>query len=80
MPRVPEVDPASASPAQRELFEADRALFGRVLSASRVYAHQPEIFLQVQALHRTLAGRSTLPPALVSIARLRVAELRQSPF
>lgn len=80
MPRVREIDPALASPTQRELFEADRDLFGEVLSATRVYALQPEIFHRVQRLHATLARVSTVPPRLVERARLRVAELHQSPF
>lgn len=80
MPRVPEVDPDAASPAQRELFANDRALFGEILSASRVYAHQPEVFARVQELHGTLARESSLPEPLVRKARLRVAELHRSPF
>jgi hypothetical protein len=79
-PRVREVDPDAATPAQRRLFDADRALFGRVLGASRVYAHQPEAFLRVVELHRTLAEGSALPPGVVAAARRRVAELRESPF
>ena len=80
MPRVREIDPATASAAQRKLFEADQALFGEVLRASRVYALQPEVFGQVQALHASLAEASTLPPGLVERARLRVAEIHESPF
>jgi alkylhydroperoxidase family enzyme len=80
VPRVSEIDPESASLAQRELFEADRALFGDVLSASRVYALQPEVFRRVQQLHSALAAATTLPPAVVARVRLRVAELHESPF
>jgi alkylhydroperoxidase family enzyme len=80
VPRVGEIEPARAGGAQRRLFDADRELFGRVLSASRVYALQPEVFLRVQDLHRELAQRGSLPPGVVTAARLRVAELRQSPF
>jgi alkylhydroperoxidase family enzyme len=80
MLRVREINPDSASPAQRELFDADRALFGHVLSASRVYALQPEVFRRLQQLHGELAERSTLPARVVEQARLRVAEVHASPF
>ena len=80
MPRVSEIGDEAASAAQRQLFARDREIFGEVLVASRVYAHQPEVFLRVQALHAALAETSSLPVGLVSRARLRVAELRDSPF
>jgi alkylhydroperoxidase family enzyme len=77
---VPEIDPERAGPAARRLFDADRVLFGRVLGASRVYAHRPAVFLRLQDLHRTLAEGSELPPGLVTAARRRVAALYESPF
>jgi alkylhydroperoxidase family enzyme len=80
MPRIHEVSDEGASPEQRRLFETDRALFGEVLNPSRVYAHRPEAFLAVQALHAALADASALPPELVGLARLRVAEIHGSPF
>jgi hypothetical protein len=80
MPRVPEVDPADASQAQRALFESDLEVFGEILSASRVYAHQPEVFARVQELHEALWKASTLPEPIVRKARLRVAEIHRSPF
>jgi alkylhydroperoxidase family enzyme len=80
MPRVSEVSDEGASPEQRALYEGDRALFGEVLNPSRVYAHRPEAFLAVQALHAALARASTLPPGLVGLARMRVAQIYGSPF
>lgn len=80
LPRVKDVDPASASPTQRELFEVDVALFGEVLSATRVYALQSDVFRRVQDLHATLVETSTLPARLVVQARMRVAEVHESPF
>ena len=80
MPRVREINPEDASSEQREFFEVDVALFGTPLSASRVYALQPDVFRRVQELHAALAATTRLPPGLVARARTRVAELHSSPF
>lgn len=80
MPRVSEIGDDGATPEQRRLFAGDRALFGAVLNASRVYAHRADAFLGLLAFHGALAERSVLPPRLVEVARLRVAELHESPF
>jgi alkylhydroperoxidase family enzyme len=80
MARIRDVSDEDATPEQRRLFEGDRALFGEVLNPSRIYAHRPEAFLAVQALHAALAHARTLPPRLVELARLRVAQLHASPF
>lgn len=80
MPRVSEIPDDDATPEQRQLFAGDRALFGEVLNASRVYANRADAFLGIHAFHGALAERSVLPPDLVALARLRVAQLHDSPF
>lgn len=78
--RIPSVGDDGATPAQRELFDGDRALHGRVLAASRFYALAPEAWQQVGRLHATLEETRSLPERLVSLARLRAAEIHGSPF
>jgi len=80
MPRIPEVQDAEATPAQKRLFDADRAAHGQVLNTTRIYAHRPEAIPALQGLHSALAEASNLPPALVSLARLRVAQINACPF
>ena len=74
------MDPEGALPEQRNLFDLDIALFGEPLAATRVYALRPDIFRHVHALHAALAEGSRLPEDLVTRARRRVAEVRESPF
>lgn len=80
MPRVREIPDDGASADQRHLFDRDRAHFGEPLNASRVFAHRADAFVGVRAFHDALAARSVLPRELVALARLRVAQLHESPF
>jgi alkylhydroperoxidase family enzyme len=80
MPRIPEIRDEIATPEQTAVLEADRAAYGDVLNTTRIYAHRPEVVPALQGLHGALAGSSTVPPALVSLARLRVAQINGCPF
>lgn len=79
-PRIREIDDASATPEQLALFERDRAATGDVYNPTRLYAHVPAVSRALGGLHGALAGASALPPALVSLVRVRVAQLHGCPF
>jgi len=79
MPRLPEVEAAGASPAQKAAFEADIEAHGDVLNTTRIYAHAPEIVGPLRSLHRAL-DESDVPASLVALARLRTAQIIGCPF
>ena len=79
MPRIDEVTVESASTAQSDVLADDVSLYGDVLNTTRIYAHAPEMVAPLRALHSALAGAG-LDDGLVSLARLRVAQLNGCPF
>jgi alkylhydroperoxidase family enzyme len=54
-------------------------LYGQVLNTTRLYAHVPDLLPPLRVLHGALAGGG-LPESLVSLARLRVAQINGCPF
>ena len=80
MPRIPEVTGDEASPLQRDLLADDVSLYGQVLNTTRIYAHFPAVLPPLRALHGALASTGTLASDLVSLARLRVAQINGCPF
>jgi alkylhydroperoxidase family enzyme len=79
MPRIDEVTVECATPEQQRVLDEDEALYGDVLNTTRIYAHAPELLAPLRALHAALAGGG-LPELLVSLARLRVAQINGCPF
>lgn len=79
MPRIDEVTAERATEEQRRVLEEDEALYGDVLNTTRIYAHAPELLAPLRALHGELASGG-LPELLVSLARLRVAQINGCPF
>jgi alkylhydroperoxidase family enzyme len=79
MPRIREVDEGNATAEQLRLFADDVESHGQVLSTTRLYAHVPDLLPPLRGLHGALAGGG-LPEGLVSLARLRVAQINGCPF
>ena len=79
MPRIREVREDDASPEQRRALAEDVELHGDVLNTTRIYAHAPELIGPLRALHGALAAAG-LPDHLISLARLRVAQIHGCPF
>ena len=80
MPRIPEIDEGNATPEQRALLEGDVAGYGSVLNTTRIWAHVPSLLPPIQAFHGALAAAGHVEPALVSLARLRTAQINGCPF
>ena len=75
MPRIREINEAGATDEQRALFDGDVERFGSILNTTRVYAHRPEFLPHLQALTASLTAAGTLGPGLVSLTRLRIAQI-----
>jgi alkylhydroperoxidase family enzyme len=79
MARIREVSDINATPEQHKVLETDQTQYGQVFNTTRIYAHFPAILPHLQALHAALAA-GTLASKLVSLARLRVAQMNDCPF
>ena len=80
MARIREIDEAGATDEQRALFRGDVERFGAILNTTRVYAHRPEVLPHLQGLMASLTAAGTLRPGLVSLTRLRIAQIIGCPF
>jgi alkylhydroperoxidase family enzyme len=79
VPRIREIDEGNATAEQKRLLDDDVEAYGQVLNTTRLYAHVPELLPPLRALHGALAAGG-LPEGLVSLARLRVAQINGCPF
>jgi alkylhydroperoxidase family enzyme len=79
VPRIREVDEGNATAEQMRLLDDDVESYGQVFNTTRLYAHVPDLLPPLRALHGALAGGG-LPEGLVSLARLRVAQINGCPF
>jgi alkylhydroperoxidase family enzyme len=79
VPRIREIEHEAATAEQKRLLDDDVESYGQVLNTTRLYAHVPELLPPLRALHGALAN-SGLPEDLVSLARLRVAQINGCPF
>jgi hypothetical protein len=79
VPRIREIDDGNATAEQKGLLDDDVASYGQVLNTTRLYAHVPDLVPPLRVLHGALAGGG-LPEGLVSLARLRVAQINGCPF
>ena len=79
MARVKEVSAKTATAEQAAVLAEDIASYGEVLNTTRIYAHVPELLKPLRELHSVLTERQ-LSNGLVSLARLRVAQIVGCPF
>lgn len=79
MSRITEITVENANEAQQEILAAQEAA-GGVFNTTRVWAHRPATFAGLVAFADALAGESTLPPGLVHLTRVRVAQMNGCPF
>jgi alkylhydroperoxidase family enzyme len=79
VPRIREITHETATAEQKRLLEDDVEAYGQVLNTTRLYAHVPELLPPLRAFHGALAAGG-LPEGLVSLARLRVAQINGCPF
>ena len=79
MSRIRQVVEENATQSQKQALAEDVRTYGDVLNTTRIYAHAPELLEPLRALHAALAVG---PPDddLVSLARLRVAQINGCPF
>lgn len=79
MPRITEITEETANDEQWALLlEEQRA--GGVYNTSRVWAHRPGALAGLKVFAQGLEGDRTLPGGLVSLVRLRVAQINGCPF
>ena len=79
MPRIGEIAHGDATTEQERLLDDDLDAYGQVLNTTRMWAHVPDLLPPIRSLHRALANGS-LPEDLVSLTRLRVAQINGCPF
>ncbi len=75
MARISLVDPISAPPAAREIYDRIQANGARVVNMYRVLGHSPAVMQNVLRLGNSLLGKTTLPARLRELAILRVAAI-----
>jgi alkylhydroperoxidase family enzyme len=79
VPRIREITHSAATTEQERLLDDDVDAYGQVLNTTRLYAHVPDLLPPLRSLHGALAGGG-LPEALVSLTRLRIAQINGCPF
>ncbi len=79
MPRITEITNENASAPQRAILAAQEA-DGAVFNTSRIWAHRPEAFTGLMGFADALENSRTLPPGLVHLTRVRVAQINGCPF
>jgi hypothetical protein len=79
VPRIDEITHEAATTQQERVLDDDVEAYGQVLNTTRLYAHVPGLLPPLRSLHSALASGG-LPEALVSLTRLRVAQINGCPF
>ena len=79
MPRITEITSENANDRQRAILDAQEA-DGGVFNTTRVWAHRPATFEGLGTFADALTTESTLPPGLVHLTRVRVAQINGCPF
>ena len=80
MSRIPPLEPASASPEARALFEQDEQVFGQVLNTTAVAAYRPTIAAAAKQLGKAVGEAGLIPAELRFLVNVRVASLVGCPF
>lgn len=71
--RIEGVDPATAEPAARRVFEGQAERWGAPLAPYPIYARRPTILRAVRGMWGGLDASGLLDPALVALVNRRVA-------
>jgi alkylhydroperoxidase family enzyme len=80
MPRVSEIEEPGGDPVLTQIFEQERAVFGDLLSPTKVMAHCPPILRAAKLLGASIEQSGQLPKALLSLVNFRVASINGCPF
>ena len=64
----------------KDIFAKEREIFGAVLNTTKVYAHCPPILKAAKQLSASIEKSGQLPPALLPLVYLRVAQINGCPF
>ncbi|MEE9414183.1 MAG: hypothetical protein V3V01_02790 [Acidimicrobiales bacterium] len=75
MARIPEVDPAKASPRVKAVLDAQTETYGAPLNNHLLYAHDEEIFRGVRGMWSALDRAGLIDTGLASLVNRRVAAL-----
>ena len=79
MPRITEITSENATEAQRAILDAQEA-DGGVFNTTRIWAHRPGAAQGLGTFADALTTEGTLPPGLVHLTRVRVAQINGCPF
>ena len=80
MTRIQGIDPATAEPSIRKVFEAQTARWGAPLGPYPVYARRPTILRAVRGMWGGLDASGLLDPGLVAMVNRRVATINRCEF
>jgi hypothetical protein len=80
MARLDPIEKEDAPDEARIYYEADELRYGVVLNNTKLYAHNVAILKAVKQFAIAFGKADTLPLALKSMLRVRVAILNQCPF
>ncbi|MEM7467826.1 MAG: hypothetical protein AAF387_13215, partial [Pseudomonadota bacterium] len=79
MPRISEVTD-SDDPTVKEIFAAEKDMFGDVLNPTKIAAHCPPILKALKTLYASFYESGLVSPALHCLAYARVASMNGCPF
>ena len=80
MPRLPELNPAYASPTVREIMAEQERHFGFVLNSIKQMGYCPTIYEGQTALSKGISEAGQIEGSLCSLIYMRVATLNGCPF
>ena len=80
MARIPPLDPESAPPEARALFEQDLERYGQTLNTTAIMAYVPGIARAARRLGKEVAESGLIPEQLRLLINVRVAGLVGCPF
>ena len=73
MSRIPGIDPQTAEPAIKAVFEAQARKWGGPLLPSLVFGRRPSIFKAVRGMWAGLDASGLIDPKLIALVNRRVA-------
>jgi len=80
MTRIAGIDPTTAEPSVRKVFEAQAETWGTPLLPYPVYARRPTILRAVRGMWGGLEASGLLDPGLVAMVNRRVATINRCEF
>ncbi len=75
MPRIPEIDPATAPPRVKAVLDAQVGIFGAPLKNHLLYAHSEEVFKGARGVWGALDKAGMIDAPLSALVNRRVAVL-----